>query len=438
MMKGQIPILEMIAVTVILFVSFGILFSQREFENRWGDADIILKGRDMVLTMDRIGMLGTFTSSPDALANFLSDTIPERNLIYWSGLEGTLQPTVTVACNCTTSQINDLINWAGRLKLNGRDIRLEFVSSSLEPIQQSDVLLIWGRTGLASYKAEILSYLASGKGVVGISDVTSPDSTYTEIFGVRDCGSVIGQGNCGGNGDTEITFVSPTQASSPTFKAHKLFFHMPIRSLGSLAVPIIPLENANMPLCLSSTVFDGTFDFKNVEAMYWICNATTVYMDTNDNNLADQVLRENGTFRVGGYDFKMSYIETNRTFVSIRPGFRFDDFRNSQVKVLPSDGDTTKILLRDGNYNGGSPLPVVVMNGSESGRVIWGSDFISSNVDHDKRLLIASMLLAASSKRSNAPTIGDIQTGFLTPYINVVNRDMLEIYQFNLGLGFPF
>jgi hypothetical protein len=49
------------------------------------------------------------------------------------------------------------------------------------------------------------------------------------------------------------------------------------------------------------------------------------------------------------------------------------------------------------------------------------------------------MILSASKKKTVETTLTDLKiTGVTTPYINVANRDMLEIYQFNLGLGFPF
>lgn len=452
-MKGQIPVLEMIAVTIILFVSFSIFFPQTGFANRWSDAEVVLKGRDIMLTADRIGSMGSFSANPAAFANFLNITIPEKNLIYWSVLEGTLQSKVTVACNCTTQQINDLLNWIGRMRLNGRNIQIDMLPSTLTPIQNSDVLLIWGRTDLAPFKSEILNYLGSGNGVVGIADVDKKDlkdgSAYVEIFGIKECKDVLGGGSCGGGGDNELTFINPSDTSRLTFLPHKIFFHLPIRTVPAFGA-IVPLENASMPPCNSFPVFEGTFSFRSTDAKYWICDISTVYFDTNENSLADRILKENDTFKIDGFDFKMSYIDLNRTFISIRPGFKFDDFRkgdgedddkgkNGKLKVFPADGDAGKILLKAGDYNSGNPIPVIVANGSASGRVMWGPDFITEQpVNHDERLLLASMLLSASNKKSREPAVGNLQIGFLTPYINVINRDMFEVYQFNLGLGFPF
>lgn len=439
MTKGQIPVIEVITVTIILFVSFSIFFPQTGFQNRWEDAEIIKKGRDMILTMDRTGLINNYVASPTALAGFINKVLPEKNLLSWSTLDGTVQSTVTVACNCTTQQIDNLSNWIGRMKINGRDIQIDFIASTLSPIQQSDVLLIFGETGLGSYKNDILSYIDTGRGVVGLSDVNNPDGDYTQIFGIRDCNDVLGPSNCGGNGDSTNDFAIPSSVSQLTYGPYKLFTHVPIRSLGSLGVAPIPLENASVPPCPIFPVFQGTFSFKSVDSTWWVCNSTHIYFDTNQNNLADKALKENETFSINGFGFKESYIEVNRTFVSIKSGFVFDDVRKNSVKVYPVDGDANKILLRDGSYNGGNPIPVIVANGSSSGRVFWSADFLTDTpVNHDERLLIASLLLAASSKKNNQPTVGSLQVGFLTPYINIVNRDMFEVYQFNLGLGFPF
>lgn len=450
-MKGQIPILEMIAVVVILFISFSIFFPERNYGNRWEDAEIVLKGRDIVTTMDRTGNLSTYAADYSAFQAFMGRTLPERNLIFWNELEGTVQNRITVACNCTTQQINALSTYVGRMKLNGRDIQIDFVASTLSPIQSSNVLLIYGNKNLAPHRNELVNYLGSGNGIVGIANFNSasnerPDPTYTEIFGVADCRDVPGAGACTGNGDSRLTFLPPLGASQITYQSHKMFFHVPIRSIvpsGTPPVLDIPYENATIPRCLAIAQgyqpFQVTFSFKTTDARYWICNATDAYFDTNLNNLADTVVKVNDTFRISGYNFNMRYVELNRTFISFRNGFEFDDWRDSNLRLLPSDRNSGKVLLRDGVYDGGQPIPVVVANGTSHGMTMWGGDFITSTpVNHDERLLIASMLMAASNKKTNDVSVIGPQAGFSIPYIHVANRDMTEIYQFNLGLGFPF
>lgn len=446
-MKGQIPILEMVSVVVILFITFSIFFPQGAFENRWEDANIILKGRDIVLTMDRIGLINNFVSDADALSDFLDDVLPERNLISWTTLDGTIQPRITVACNCTTQQIDNLLNTVSDLRLNEREVQIDFISSTLSPIQQSDVLLIHGYRDLAPFRNEILNYLRGSNGVVILSNEGSPNSAFVEIFGVDECSDTLGVGSCGGAGGTELEFITPSGASQNTFQSYKIFYHLPVRSFTGGAIEqggFIPTE-PGVPSCPDFQPPRGIFSFKNQDISYWICvSSESVYFDSGGAFGADLVVRELDNFVISGNSFKMSYIETNVTvgkiFVSIKPEFRLDDFKPANLRLFPADSDVTKILLKDGNYNSGNPIPVVVVNKSTPGTTIWAPESLVTNTPfrHDERLLLASLILAASNKESRNPFVGEFQIGFLTPYINVVNRDMFEVYQFNLGLGFPF
>jgi len=453
-MKGQIPVIEMITVTIILFVSFSIFFPERNFDNRWQEADIATKGRDALTTMDRVNSTSKYSADQDALNSFLNKTIP-NSIIYWTTIEGTAQSNIIVACNCTTTQIGDLTNYIGRLKLNDREILLDIRPSALSPIQKSNVLIIWGRTDLSAYKTDILNYLADGNGVIGVADVTNPDSAYTEIFGLKTCASMFGAAQCTNSGSTEMDFRYTTNASKPAFLVQKYFFHLPIRDLANLSTFPSTVETKSpagaVMTCNNTQVFEGRLSFKSASARYWICNSTHVFMDTNNTVWPDVILKERDQFRVidpssgNYYNFSMSYIDAggNRTYMSFKPSplFRFNDtpFKPATVLLYPSDLNDDKVVLYDGSYPNGRQIPAVTINNSLTGRAIWSSDFISGSPGHDRRLLMASMVLAASKKRTVESNIGDLKiSGAVTPYISVVNRDMMEIYQFNLGLGYPF
>jgi hypothetical protein len=174
-------------------------------------------------------------------------------------------------------------------------------------------------------------------------------------------------------------------------------------------------------------------------------------MDTDNNNVPDVILKEKDVFSLRdpatavSYNFRMNYIDAggNRTYMSFNssPVFRFDDtnFKSPSVLLYPSDTNDDKVLLYDGNYPNGRPVPTATINDSLTGRAIWSSDFLSASPGHDRKLLMASMVISASKKRTVESNIGDLKiSGAVTPYISVNNRDMLEIYQFNLGLGYPF
>jgi hypothetical protein len=100
-------------------------------------------------------------------------------------------------------------------------------------------------------------------------------------------------------------------------------------------------------------------------------------------------------------------------------------------KIIPSDGDSSKILVRVDNDPSAS---CVIFN---STRIAWIADFSSGfNGNHTK--LLASLLFATSNKKEASSSIPIIRTGYLTSYINIKNADMFEVYRFDLGLGYPY
>ncbi len=216
--KAFVSILEMIVVVATLVVAFSILFPGFSYQNRWEQAFISLKGRDLILTSDRLGNLYKYSFNETALQIFLDTVVPtsETSLIHWSATDGAIKPIVTVACICTEEQKNALISWIGRFKVNNRNIDFDIVSSSLDPIYSaSDVLLIWGDRDLTPYKNNLENYLKAGNGIVEIMDLKGNlDVVQESIFGLDKCGNLFGEPSCGTGPETENSFAIPTP--SPT------------------------------------------------------------------------------------------------------------------------------------------------------------------------------------------------------------------------------
>lgn len=448
-MKGQIPILEMISVVVILFVTFGIFFPEIVFSNRWEDANIILKGRDIMLTIDRLDSINNFVADENELKQFLEDVLPERELITWTTLDGTVQSSITVACNCTTDQVDQLLDEVSRFKLNNRNLSIDFISSTLSSIQKSDVLLIWDspdNRDLTGFKDEIITYLESGNGVISLSDDPVLNDAYIEIFGVDTCLNV---GVSCSSPNAELEFPTTVTVEQEIFQTHKLFYHLPIRSsANSVAESTIPIDPASgIPVCednaMNSFPPTGTFGFKDgvtsQDLIFWICrDQLSVYFDTTGGRQANVVVESGEEFSVSGFIFKINYVELfglfGNVFISIKPDYKFNNFRPSGLNLYPTDQKTSRILLKDDGRN----EPAIVINKSVSGIVIWAPEFPEFEFRDDKKILLASMIFAASNKQSRDPFVGNFQVGFSTPYVNIVSQDMFEVYQFNLGLGFPF
>ncbi|MBI4010096.1 MAG: hypothetical protein HY361_02800 [Candidatus Aenigmarchaeota archaeon] len=448
--KAFVVILEMITVIAALLVAFGILFPGFFYQNRWEQAFIILKGRDVVTTMDRLGALYQYSFNESALMDFLNKTVPTKltNLIHWSGTSGTFKPLVTVACVCTEAQKNALISWIGRLRLNGRYIDIDVVSSGLNPIYSaSDVLLIWGDQDLTPYKTNLQDYLRAGKGIVEIMDLNGLGDlgdVQKSIFGIDKC-SALSLPTCNIVGPPpEDIFVKPDLAKRTTYPTYKNFHHIPMSVLAPNEVA--SFNNGALAACASTNINQGIFTMRGTSNTFWICNGNSVYFDTTGDNVADILVLPNNQFTIDGQQLLLSFIDGNvRIGITLLDGYKFKNFIHSDTKLYPIDKDVFKILLSDGNYTTSpnppseNPIPVVIVNGTIS-RAAWISNFARtslSDAGDDHKLLLASLLLWASDKK-HISTLSDLRSGYLTSYVNIANQNMYEVYKFDLGLGFPF
>ncbi len=435
-MKGQIPMIEMIIVAIILLVGFQIFFPGFSFKDRWNDATLFLKGRDIVLTLDRSGILYDYSFNASSLQNFVNKIIPEKNIIAWSEVHGTLKDRTVIACNCTSDQTEKIIDWIGTLKLNNRSISVDTVQTSLDSIIESDVLVIWDRQDLQNYKSNLLNYLSSGNGIVEIVDITKStlDSVQKEIFGIENCQNLYSK--CDKN-RKDPEFIVPTSASQMNYDGYKTFYNLPLQVEAPDTETSIPVENG-LEECSSDADY-GNFKIRNINNRFWICENTTVYFDTNHNNKADIIILEKNSFAVEGYNFVLSYIEPGKIYISFKPRFVFKDFPgNDVVNIQPIDKNPERILLAGGSGTEGDLQPFAIVNKVSAGKTAWVDDFTIGQFGEDEKLLFTSLVFSTANKKSKELMIGNVKLGFLTPYINSANTDMFEIYQFNLGLGFPF
>lgn len=454
--KAFVTILEMIVVIAMLIVAYGVFFPGFSYQNRWGDAFISLKGRDVVVTMDRIGNLYNNSFNVSSLKSFLDSTVPTNltGLIHWSGVDGTLKSVVGVACNCTNAQKNALISWIARLRMNGRNIDFDIVSSTLEPIlPASDVLLIWGdRTFTSQQKTNLENYLRSGKGIVEIMNLTgSLDAVQKSIFGLETCSGLFGGPSCGiGGGPPDISFEpTPTRVSNKSYTSYKYYHHIPMVAFAPTPTGFVNVKVGVEP-CTSLDITRGTFGVREDDYNFWICDEIielSVYFDTGGNpEEADIKVLQGQTFVIDGQELLLSYIDNNvKIGVSFVPkndsygGYEFKNFLQGGTKLYPSNLDKSRVVLSKGNYTGTeNPIPAVVVNGTVA-RVAWVADFTEdlNKVSDDHKLLLASLLLWTSEKRYIS-SLGNLRLGYLTSYVNAVNQDMYEVYTFDLGLGFPF
>lgn len=444
----------MVFTVLLLFISLQIFFPGFRYSTRWDQAHINQIARDLLVSMDRSGVLYKNSFFASELANFLNIVIPTSttNLIAWSEAEGTIKSRVTVACNCTQTQIDILNSWFGNLKLNGRIVNILIVSSALEdindPEKQADALFIWGYQPIsAAQENEMKKFLNNEKGIVEMADITAAsqiDSAQQTIFGLKYVTTLVQ-----GTPVQDIFTRNPTDSQDIIYGPYKYFYHVPLPLVAlNSTLPTVPVEGISA--CTDTLFTEGNFTFNSLTNRFWICNQNSVYFDSNQNGKADVILATGNAFTLGGYNFTLSYVNSNSTIgVQFRPTYNFEDFVKTpvdfQTRIYPVDNDISKVLIKadktfqvpDNDKN----ISVVILN--RTGKVAntaWIADFSTdfTTTQDDKRMLLLSLVLWSSNKKAISVLQPNIKIGYATSYVNVVNDDMFEVYKFNLGLGNPF
>ena len=518
----------MIIAVIILFVSFNIFFPGFSYKSKWDEALILVKSRDIILSMDRLGLIYDFSFNTSLLQNFLySNGIIERSLISWSNSEGTIKDKVKIACNCSPEFIADLVSWIKNLdlKINGRKIEFEILYSNLEEVNPSDVLLIWGYKNLSSpvYLSSLRKYLSEGSGIVEIANLneTLLDETQKQIFGLKWLATwEWKEGDSSSNLIEYIKFRrKPNNSSDIIYGTYKYFFHIPFPVFAPNLTSSIP---GFFPTC--TEIHQGSFlirlnseQLANEEIItspesysFWICDSSSVYFDTDDDGVADVSLTTTWPENLFGLkyngmilNFSISYIKRDRIGIKFLENktYYFSDFsqfvmagecpykdedycsspgaavgncrkcfpcprtwdtqpclpppydpeecehlcsvgwtsKNKTYNLIyPIDEDKERILL-EGDKEidvGGTyyPVPAVILNGT---KVAWSSDFFTAGLGDDEKLLLISLLFWASNKKTKE-IHQTLRTVYLTPYLNVKNEDLYEVYKFSLGLGSPY
>ncbi len=424
----------MITAVTILFIVFSVLFPGFSYKSRWNEALMLLKGRDILLTADRINKLSDYSFNPASLENFVNSIFPKKDVVVWSETES-VKNRITIACNCTPEQINYLSLWTRDIKLNNRNITTAICYTNLDKINPCytnliypDILIIWGYKNLVPYQDVLTDFLQKENSILEIADLQSSqiDPAQQNIFGLRWLGGSWGA-------ETEDSFLKPSSTSLIPYQSYKFFYHLPY-TLEATTTASIPVEGLPDPTC--SATSSGVFRFKNTNYNFWVCDKASVYFDTNLNGNADLLVNENQTFAISSSNFYLSYIDSNNKIrVSFKPEYKFTDFLQAGNSMLYPAGDIRNILLVKGT------IPVVIFNGTGLSKTAWMPDFTRSGfseVGDDQKSLLTSIILSISNKKPKELSFGGTKTGYATSYSNVLSRDMVEIYKISLGVGFPF
>jgi hypothetical protein len=428
-MKGVVTIFELLLVILILIAAFTVFFPKFSYESKWDDAILFLKGRDAVLTMDRIEKLYENSFNFSSLQNFLGRIFPKEPLVFLPAVEGTIKSRIQVACNCTDEEKRILSDWLSGpkgkaiLRINDRDINFDVCITHLEALNPcltefTDVLVIWGKKRLNSKHKDLLkSHLERGNGIVEIRDFSNQDEielddVQREIFGLR-----WGSPQPTSLPDYDEFREKPKSVEEITYIPWKYFYHIPIN-----------LE--------ANSTGGGNFTFRQNSYIFQIINSTSIFLN-------NQIIRVNESFQLGGYNFYLSYIKGMDSIgISFKPTYNFTDFLrvdSSAYNVQPRDGNLSRVLLVAKPQN----LPVVILNVTPISRVAWIANFTEHGVGDDERLLFISLLLWASNQRKFwlrpiEEIAKYVRIVYSTSYVNVKNKDIFEVYKFRLGIGYSY
>jgi hypothetical protein len=448
-MRGVVSIVELVIAGIFLLTMFSVLFPRFTYEHRWEEAMLLLRARDIILTLDRYGKLYEYSFDHEKLSNFLVDIFPKEELVKWGETRGTFKSEIIVACNCTEDEITLLRNYTGSVKINDRVVIVNYVKSELKDITKSDILLIWGYKNLTPYYTSIKRYLKGGSGIIEVMDFkgTDPegkvndDIVQTEIFGLvyrdRDNDNV-----------TEIIFrKTPETARDLMYPIWKYFYHIPL--------PLIPKMREDLKGCMiEGGEPKGNFTIKEMIYAYWICDQNSVWWDTDGDGVNDTLVTEGETFSIAGFNFTLSYVDETMIGVKFNRDYIFDDFLGyikppgepdpegkalgvfRVYDVYPIDGNEERILLYGVSPN--KNYSACILNPKEAYNVAWLTDISKDDrvIQDDERFLLLTLILWASNKRGDL--VSEVKYGILTSYINVVNKDLFEVYEFGLGIGYPY
>ncbi len=455
-MKGQISLIEAVLSAAALFIAFNMIITTAEYQTKWKESINLVEGRDILITVDRLGRLHDYSfSSASFSSEFLNRIDAIKDAVRKIEIQGTVGNTIYVACDCTAEQISYLQGVFNDVKFNTRSVSASVCSTTLPTINTCgsgtaypDILIIWRYDSLTPHVSVLTNFLNDGNGLIEITDIQNSkvdgqgaddDEGQKTIFGLKS----ISEGNFPSNPDE---FLQPLNSSQVTYQSYKWFYHSPYSLTAPTIVVSVPVDTLPPPVCL--TVREGDFRFQDADHKFWICNnivSSSVFFDTDNTDKADLgPISKGQRFSIVDSDFKLSYIDaTDKIRVSFKPEYLFNDFivkNNGHNKLAPSNDDKNKVLLSMGYWDANRKKPIagIILNTIGLGKTAWMADFSRdglSNTNDDHKQLLASMVLSLADKRSRE-TFQPV--GQITSYINVNSTDILEIYKVELSIGSPF
>lgn len=433
--KGIISVIELVIAAIILFVTFSIFFPGFTYTSKWDRALLVSRARDSFITLDSMGNLSDYSFNQNATYDFLNDTFYDSNLIFWSQTENAIKNSITVACHCDPAETEAINSWTHGVMVNDRRVDFIIINFSLGtgPVIPSDVLIIMEEEDLTPYRTSLMNYLREGNGIVEVRDFDlagDVNPVQEDIFGIMDVGS--------GSGDTDL-IVKPGSASELMYQSYKYFYSVPL--IINATAPVEKFECSDSNSTGTMTIREQDYDF-------WICNSSRIYIDRdqNPNTAPSGPYLPTDKFLLGAYEFEVEFVRGNITGISFENTLGEYEY----VEFLKESGyRNVKPTNTNGEYERGllclnaitEKACGYIVNDTDNGKTVYIADFARTGFDDvgdDHRHLLVTSLLWAANKEEIDTLYGDIQIGYKTSFVDIIEKDLLEIYKLNFGLGFPY
>jgi hypothetical protein len=249
-MKGFLHIVEIIIVTLVMFLIISQFAYLPGIKSDWAKAKMFLRGNDILYALDNQGI--NWLNSSEVLEKF-EKILPENEtaLRYNIEIRNAIKPEIRVGCVCSDQEFfnlqSDLEN-PSSFSINDGNIsfiveKMDY-DDPLNPLDFSvrfDVIFlgsaVFGPVDLNNHLTSIRNYLGNDKGLVEMRDLynssVSGDELQEDLFGLRYdwTGMVDPNGN-------SIGFNSPIFANNTELYAlQKYFYFMPNSSGETYAEP---------------------------------------------------------------------------------------------------------------------------------------------------------------------------------------------------------
>ena len=234
MKKGFIHIVEIVVISLVMFVLVIQLTSIPGVRSDWDRTKLLLMGNDVLFTLDAKGVNWL---DKNEVESGLREVLNNTNLNFGLEVKNALKANITVGCiRCSSNELDELRSVLGSFTLNGE--RVSFIVTALETLPLWLDVAYLGKDALPDLENDIKDFLRAGKGVVEVRDLTSIDTGRAEIFGLETWGTAPDGSNV----------IFSVDESSKYWNIRKYFWHI-LNNPGWVSFDgfLAPSENVSVP-----------------------------------------------------------------------------------------------------------------------------------------------------------------------------------------------